>query len=327
MAAGVHIRIDPQVHDQGKAFLAFLSNVGRKYPVRLRYRSRGVGHFYVTFAGRSTAIDALFQELILNRGLYYYASSLHGRDKKSVLSKSVIPIYQDLLESRFTNPYSRVVRRHVTGKLGMGQFVPGDLSDVDAHEYEVLYRKWGIGVLDDWNFIKDLDSFLNHFMLTKIAHVPGRRSPNFARLTGMAQAAGLGVADETLELFVAIHTARTQGLHRLQSSLSHDGLSSIAGQIYNYFQFYEEFVEAQTTPTERLHGRRYRRIKYGSERWTDSEGRPVDWGSYASRPCHDCEALRGQFHVEACDMEQCPRCQSQRLGCDCKLDSDYGASG
>ena len=204
MAVGLHIQVDPQAHDYAKAFLGFLRNVGRKYPVRLRYRSVCTGHFYVTITGRPTAIDALFQELILNRGLYYYASSLHGKDKKSVVSKPVIPIYQDLLESRFINPYSRIVRRHVTGKVDAGRFVPGDLTDLDAHEYEVLYRKWGIGVLDDWNFIKDLDSFLSHFMLTKIAHAPGSRSPAFARVAAMAQAAVLGIADETLELFAAV---------------------------------------------------------------------------------------------------------------------------
>jgi hypothetical protein len=34
-------------------------------------------------------------------------------------------------------------------------------------------------------------------------------------------------------------------------------------------------------------------------------------------PCHDCGVLPGQYHVPSCDMEWCPACGWQALGCDC----------
>ena len=33
--------------------------------------------------------------------------------------------------------------------------------------------------------------------------------------------------------------------------------------------------------------------------------------------CHDCGVLPGEFHHPNCDVEECPRCHQQRLGCGC----------
>ena len=49
------------------------------------------------------------------------------------------------------------------------------------------------------------------------------------------------------------------------------------------------------------------RTRFGSER------DPWD----ASKPCHDCYVVRGEFHVPGCDAEECPLCLGQRLSCDC----------
>lgn len=53
-------------------FFSFLQAVGRRYSraVKIRYRYLGRGYFYVLVDGGSGGIDALFQELLLNRGLY-----------------------------------------------------------------------------------------------------------------------------------------------------------------------------------------------------------------------------------------------------------------
>jgi len=34
--------------------------------------------------------------------------------------------------------------------------------------------------------------------------------------------------------------------------------------------------------------------------------------------CHDCGARTGEFHLQGCDMEQCPRCGGQFISCDCE---------
>lgn len=33
--------------------------------------------------------------------------------------------------------------------------------------------------------------------------------------------------------------------------------------------------------------------------------------------CHDCNVRPGQFHHPGCDMERCPKCGGQAIGCDC----------
>jgi len=50
------------------------------------------------------------------------------------------------------------------------------------------------------------------------------------------------------------------------------------------------------------------RIKYGDETY--------DWGA-DHRPCHDCGAIKGEYHAPSCDVEECPVCRKQALGCSC----------
>jgi hypothetical protein len=33
--------------------------------------------------------------------------------------------------------------------------------------------------------------------------------------------------------------------------------------------------------------------------------------------CHDCGVKPGEFHTPGCDMEICPFCKCQLIGCDC----------
>ena len=50
------------------------------------------------------------------------------------------------------------------------------------------------------------------------------------------------------------------------------------------------------------------RIRYGDE--------SSDWHA-DEVPCHDCSAVKGEFHAEGCDVEECPVCHGQALGCEC----------
>lgn len=50
------------------------------------------------------------------------------------------------------------------------------------------------------------------------------------------------------------------------------------------------------------------RIRYGNE--------ASDWHADKVQ-CHDCSAVKGEFHVAGCDVEECPVCRGQALGCKC----------
>lgn len=307
-----------------KEFFRFLQAVGRKYPrpVKVNYRYLGRGYFCVIIDGDPGGIDALFQELFLDRGLYYYGCSLRT-NKGEVVNNVIAPIFQQLLDERFQNPYSRFLRRHILGKLSQEKFMPGDFKDTFSHEYEILFRKWDRQMVDDWNFIKDVDGLLTQFMLTRMSHVPGARSPVFAKLVEQVQKKGVGMMDEVKDRFNEVHKERTHGLHRLKVNLTKEEISQIAFALYNYFQYFDEFAESQKIKTEILHGKRYRRIKYGDEKWDDPSFIPEEWKEITDLPCHDCAAIRGQYHCEGCDVEVCARCSGQRLGCPCKLQKDF----
>ncbi len=56
-------------------------------------------------------------------------------------------------------------------------------------------------------------------------------------------------------------------------------------------------------------------IKYGKEL-------RADWGRDGGR-CHDCGARPGHYHHPGCDVEECPGCGGQLIGCEC-LETDEG---
>ena len=55
-------------------------------------------------------------------------------------------------------------------------------------------------------------------------------------------------------------------------------------------------------------GKVYKRIPYGEYEYDTDER------------CHDCNASNGNYHHYGCDMERCPVCGGQLIGCDCNLE-------
>ena len=72
---------------------------------------------------------------------------------------------------------------------------------------------------------------------------------------------------------------------------------------------------AQRISTYVIDGVAHSRIRYGRER--------DEWPEEA---CHDCGVVKGQFHVERmCDVEECPVCGHQVIGCSCRYEGDAPA--
>lgn len=53
---------------------------------------------------------------------------------------------------------------------------------------------------------------------------------------------------------------------------------------------------------------RYERIKYGEGEYDFDDC------------CHDCGAKEGHYHHPGCDMEICPICGEQAIGCECEYE-------
>jgi hypothetical protein len=70
----------------------------------------------------------------------------------------------------------------------------------------------------------------------------------------------------------------------------------------------DKIQAAQNVLSYTLNGKSSHRVRYGDEQ--------DDWDADAV-PCHDCRVLKGEFHVPGCDVEQCPVCGGQLIGCAC----------
>ena len=316
MAYELNLRVKNAYKHEAKHFLEFLKAVGRKYPVNFSYRNSRHGRFHVAFDQQTVArVGALLQELVLNRGLNYYFLSLKPGTRIRILNEVILPISQTLVESCFRVPYSRFLRRHVLGRIPQGSFVPGEVGEETAHEFEVLFRRWDIGITDDWNFVKDADAILTKFLLQQISHVPGTKSPNFPLLLAQANVTGIGWHREVRKTMGQIHDARAGGLHRLQASFTHEQLKPMATRLYLYFEYFDVFSFSQLIESVRVHRRDYKRIRYGEETWLKKAVPGIRSEDFAKRPCHDCFALKGQYHCEGCDVEECPKCGGQLLTC------------
>jgi len=89
-------------------------------------------------------------------------------------------------------------------------------------------------------------------------------------------------------------------------------------QLYNGVEMHVSRVQAleaaQLVPTVTILDTIYPRVKYGEEE--------EDWGAETGKLCHDCFAAPGQFHMDGCDVERCPICGGQAIGCGCSWEDD-----
>jgi hypothetical protein len=77
-------------------------------------------------------------------------------------------------------------------------------------------------------------------------------------------------------------------------------------------QWAARIEEAQKILEYSIGGTRYPRVPYGAGENDNNADR---------QPCHDCRVVLGYLHVPGCDVERCPACGRQAIGCDCEQSS------
>ncbi|MCP3681321.1 MAG: hypothetical protein GY861_01400 [bacterium] len=127
------------------------------------------------------------------------------------------------------------------------------------------------------------------------------------------------------QLFEFVHYFHRRHLNKDLHEVVLKKLWNTEAELMNYFKretvFYHGVEVAKSTPAEILEYQKldgillgdkyYRRIKYGDEDF-----------KWSGNPCHDCGCLKGQYHLDDCDVEECPICSGQFLACVCSLNNE-----
>jgi hypothetical protein len=320
----ITVTLSSHAHQQAQAFLDFLRRAARRHSVTICVSSERVGQFKCSIRRKDNEkLELFLQELMFNQGLYYYLCSVSNR--KEVARSVVRPIFQELLEWCFEFIYPSRLRRHVLE--GFRSWVAGEFAEGTAQQYEMLFRRLKLKMISGYEFMRDLDDLLTEFMLYQLGHGKGQKSLRFNLLVDECGRKDILRDKGTRKLFNKVHVLRTRGLHRLERKIPDSELSQIALQMYFFFEYLDDYFQAQTQKTVVLSGKRYRRVRYGNEirHWNPPMSKEfgVRWREIVTRPCHDCGVVRGELHLEGCDLEACPRCGGQYLCCECRRDDDY----
>jgi hypothetical protein len=321
--AELALSIEDRAHQQGKAFFDFLKRAARKHSLRFCVSSDGPGRFTCSVPRKEVQKFELFlQELIFNHGLYYYLCSLPNRT--DIARLVVRPIFQQLLEFSFNFWYPSLIRKHVLN--GAGGWVAGEFSDELAQRYETLFWRLKLKMISGYEFIRDLDDLLTEFMLRRLGYKKGQKSLKFNLLVDECGRRNIIWEKDVRKRFNWVHTLRTRGLHRLEREIPDSEISQIALQMYFVFEYINDYFQAQHEKTIVLTGKRYRKIRWGDEirywKYSMPEGYEVTWAEVIKKPCGDCGVLRGELHLDGCDIEVCPCCGGQYLGCGCRREWD-----
>lgn len=95
-------------------------------------------------------------------------------------------------------------------------------------------------------------------------------------------------------------------MHKVKKTVDYNGLSIST-------EYLAEIENAQKIMTININSEDHERVRFGKE--------TEDWG-WSRGTCGDCAVAVGLFHVPGCDVERCPACDGQAIGCDCEYAGD-----
>ena len=314
-------------------FLAFLRRAARKFFVTISFVENSPGLVRLSVPGKDGwNLDSFLQELVFSRGLYYYLYTVPNR--RRIATTVVKPIFEELLMSRLTVAYPVLIQKHLM--KGVSDWIGGEFIEGTAQRYEMLYQRFMLKSISGYEFVRDLDDLLTEFMLTQLGYQKGAQSPKFNVLVDMCGKQDILRTKTVRKLINKVHSLRTHGLHRMEREIPDRELSDIARSMYNVFEWLDNYWKAQDEKTVKLHRKKYLRVRYGQEMryWQRSASWKkhltsefkLTWTEILKSPCHDCGVIVGELHLEGCDVETCPRCGNQSLGCPCRTNDDYDES-
>jgi hypothetical protein len=315
---------------EAKNFLNFLRTAARKHSVTISTSANGAKLRLSVPGTECVNLELFLQELILSCGLYYYLCSISNRRH---IAKSVVkPIVEQLLMSQFSVVYPVLLHKHLL--KGSPVWTAGDFREEFSQDYEMLFQRFQLKMISGYEFIRDLDDLLTECMLTALEHKKGDQSPKFNVLVDRCGKEDILRNRDVRKLFNRVHSLRTNGLHRLEREIPDSEVAEIAQSVYYVFEWIEEYWRAQDEKTVVRSGKRYRKVRYGQEmRYWERSAAERDagfltqefrtkWNEIITRPCHDCDVIVGEIHLENCDMQVCPRCIGQYFCCDCTVSED-----
>ncbi len=311
----------PHLYQDAVRFLRFLRVAAKKHSVTITVTVSRSGASEVSIPARcSVGVEAFLQEITLQHGLYYHLCGAPNR--REVARLIVKPVIEGLLKAQYNVSYPVQIQKHLLD--GVPDWAGGEFLDGTAQKYEILFRKLQLKLMTGYEFIRDLDDLLTEFMLWQVGHPKGQKSPKFNVLVEMCGQKNVLRTREVRKIFNRVHSLRTKGLHRLEREIPEAEITEVAEEVYYAFEWLDDYWRAQDERTVVLSGKRYRRVRYGSEPIPKgaSDSFRALWAQTVTRPCHDCGAIRSELHLSGCDMERCPRCGGQYCCCDCRIEQD-----
>ena len=319
----IELKITPPAHlyQDARRFLRFLRVAAQKHAARIAVAVDRSGTFKLSVPARDcVGLDTFLQEITLQHGLYYYLCSVSNR--RDVARLIVKPVIEKLLQSQYDVAFPVQIKKHLLE--GTPDWAGGAFLDETAQKYEILFQKLKLKLVTGYEFTRDLDDLLTEFMLVQLGHPKGQQSPKFNVMVAKCDQQDVLRTKEVRKLFNHVHSLRTKGLHRLEREIPDSEISEIAQSVYEFFEWFDDYWRSQDEKTAMLSGKRYRRIRYGKEliRTDAPDDFKALWAEVITLPCHDCGVIRGELHLDGCDMERCPRCGGQYFCCHCRVEQE-----
>ncbi len=129
-----------------------------------------------------------------------------------------------------------------------------------------------------------------------------------------------------IQLFEFLHYFHKKHLNEELHNRIFKSLWTTEAELMNRFKeqfvFYNGVEVSKKIPLEIVKMQKFNGVQYGDKEYKRIPYGDEDYGM-KSNTCPDCSCLKGQYHLEYCDIERCPACGGQFLSCGCSDEDSY----